>query len=669
MSELPEDIFQNFLKENYREALSRMAFAGETFLVVDFEELLVESQALAKHLMDNPDEYVKCADNAALAQLQIEEPEYAESIKTVTVRFKNLPSVIPLREVGSDHIGKLIMVKGIVVSLSPAKPLVELGAFECQRCEENMYVSQNNFLLKPPNICSNPACKRKGPFEFLQNQSTFIDFQTMRIQERPEDLPSGQLPRWLEVKLLTRDMVDVARVGDFVSVTAVIRVFSNKQQRSFSMYLDSNYVDTLSKEPETTIVSLEEEQQILELSRDPWIHRKIIRSIAPSIFGYEHIKEAIAHLLFGGVTKHFPDITLRGNMNELLVGDPSTAKSQLLQSVVKVAPRGLYTSGRGTTAAGLTAAVLRAESGMILEAGALVLADKGIAAIDEMDKMRPEDRVAIHEAMEQQTISIAKGGIIATLNARTSILAAANPTLGRYDPYRTVTDNINLPVTILSRFDLIFVLRDISEQKTDRDMTRHILDLHKRGVASKPEPTIPTDLFRKYVSYAQKINPVLTEEAIECLERFYLAMRAMGETEGTPVAITTRQLESLVRIAESNARMALRKEVLVEDAETAIAMMKRSLEEVGIDISSRKFDIDVIMTGKPKTVRDKLSVILGVLTDMEKQQGGREVEKMELIETLHKNYDIARPDSEKLLSQMLRDAIIFAPKEGYLRKT
>jgi replicative DNA helicase Mcm len=311
--------------------------------------------------------------------------------------------------------------------------------------------------------------------------------------------------------------------------------------------------------------------------------------------------------------------------------------------------------------------VLREKSGgMTLEAGALVLADKGIAAIDEMDKMRTEDRVAIHEAMEQHTVSVAKGGIVATLNARTAILAAANPALGRYDPYRTVAENISLPVTILSRFDLIFVLRDVPEKSHDAKMTEHILDLHRTGISPVETPIEP-DLFRKYVSYAKNIKPVLTKEALESLKSFYLLMRSVSETEGTPVAITARQLESLVRLAEARARAALRKEVTAEDAERATKMMTTSLEEVGIDISSHKFDIDIIMTGKPKSLRDKLSVILGLISSMEKETGM--VDKERLLERLQVEYDILSGEAERLIGQMLKEGTLFAPRDGYLKKT
>lgn len=373
------------------------------------------------------------------------------------------------------------------------------------------------------------------------------------------------------------------------------------------------------------------------------------------------------YLLFGGVSKSLPDINIRGEMNALLIGDPGTAKSQLLQYIAQIAPRGLYTSGRGTTAAGLTAAVVREKGGsMSLEAGALVLADKGIACIDEMDKMRPEDRVAIHEAMEQHTVSVAKGGIVATLNARTAILAAANPSLGRYEPHRTVAENISLPVTILSRFDLIFVLRDVPDKESDKKLSKHILEIHRKG-KQPVEAEINSDLLRKYVSYAKTIQPELSSGALKVLGDFYMAMRSASEGEGSPIAITARQLESLIRVAEARARVALRNKVTSEDAEAAISLMQRSLSEVGIDVSLDKVDIDIIMTGRPKSVRDKLHSVLSVLMAMEKETGM--VDKNTLVTELEEKHNIPRTETERMISQLLREGTIYEPREGSLKKT
>jgi len=673
----PQERFQEFFKtEKYRQRISQMAVTEKTSLLVDFEELLAFDQRLAEELLEKPDECLKHANNAAYAQLQIEDPEYAEKMagkaETVVVRIVRLWQATQLRKLGSEHIGKLVMVEGIVVRSTPVRPMVMRAAFRCKGCGEITYINQTGLFLKAPFTCSNPSCGRKGLFEFVQEESTFIDSQDLRMQERPEDLPPGQLPRTLHIKLVGSEIVDVARPGDHVSIVGIVRAVSPTlprvgKLRTFVLHSDGNSIEVLGKEPEIALPSPEEEEKILELAKDPWIHRKLMNSIAPSIYGYDHVKEAIMYLLFGGIPKILPDITIRGDLNTLLIGDPGTAKSQLLQYVARVAPRGLYTSGRGTTAAGLTAAVIRERGGgMSLEAGALVLADKGIACIDEIDKMRPEDRVAIHEAMEQHTVSVAKGGIVATLNARTAILAAANPALGRYEPHRTVAENISLPVTILSRFDLIFVLRDVPNKEVDSKMSEHILEIHRKAL-SPVEPPMPIELLRKYVSYAKGIKPALTSEALQRLKDFYLAMRSASETEGSPVAITARQLESLVRIAEARARAALRKEVLAEDAETSVAIMKRSLEEVGIDLSSYKIDIDIIMTGKPKSVRDKLQTVLSTLMDMEKETGI--VEKTALLNELETRYKISKGEAERLIGQLLREGTIYEPREGYIKKT
>ena len=669
----PQQRFQEFFKrEKYRQRIAQLAMTGKNSILIDFEELYGFDQALAEQVLNRPEEYLQHAGKGAYEQLRIEDSEYAEKIEKISIRIVQLLGKEQLRKLGSKQMTKLVMVEGIVVRATPVRPMVLQGAFKCKRCGTMNMVEQTGQFLKAPTVCIAPDCGRDGPFEFVQEESTFIDSQDLRLQEKPEDLPPGQLPRTLAVKTVGDDIVDVARPGDHVSIVGIVHAFAPSlmgmgKLRTFILQLDANSVELLGKEPETSPPTPEEEEKIQALSKDPWVHRKIRDSIAPSIFGYEHIKEAIMYLLFGGVSKTLPDVSIRGEPNILLIGDPGTAKSQLLQYVARIAPRGLYTSGRGTTAAGLTAAVVREKGGsMSLEAGALVLADKGIACIDEMDKMRPEDRVAIHEAMEQHTVSVAKGGIVATLNARTAVLAAANPSLGRYEPNRTVAENVPLPVTILSRFDLIFVLRDVPNKESDGKMSRHILELHRRG-ASPVEAQVDAELLRKYVSYAKGIKPVLTDDALKQLSDFYLAMRSASETEGSPVAITARQLESLIRLSEARARVALRREVTAEDAGAAIAIMRKSLEEVGIDLSSYKMDIDLIMTGRPKSIRDRLSIVLSTLMSMEKVTGI--VEKEALVTELETKSKIPRGEVERMISQLLREGTIYEPREGCLKKT
>jgi len=669
----PQERFLDFFKkEKYRQKISQMAIHGKESLTVDFEDLFAFDQSLAEALLDKPEQFLQYANNAAYAQLGIEDSDYAQKIDKVTVRITKLLGHEQLRKLGSKQMGKLVMIEAIVVRATPVRPMVMRAAFKCKRCGTINHVEQKGQFLKAPTVCAGPDCGKDGPFDFVQEESAFVDSQDLRLQERPEDLPPGQLPRTLAAKLIGEDVVDVARPGDHVSIVGIVQAFAPSKPgigklRTFILQLDANSVEVLGKEPETSPPTPQEQEKILALAKDPQVHRKLTNSIAPSIYGYDHIKEAILYLLFGGVSKTLPDVNVRGEMNALLIGDPGTAKSQLLQYVARIAPRGLYTSGRGTTAAGLTAAVIREKGGsMSLEAGALVLADKGIACIDEMDKMRPEDRVAIHEAMEQHTVSVAKGGIVATLNARTAVLAAANPALGRYEPHRTVAENISLPVTILSRFDIIFVLRDVPNKDADGKMSQHILEIHQRG-RTPVEAPVDAELLRKYIGYAKTIQPELSNDALNKLRDFYLAMRAASESEGSPVAITARQLESLVRVAEARARAALRKEVTGEDAEAAIALMKRSLEEVGIDMSSYKMDIDIIMTGRPKSVRDKLQLVLSTVIAMEKETGT--VERDALITELEEKHKLPRAEIERMIGQLLKEGTLYEPGEGRLKKT
>jgi replicative DNA helicase Mcm len=673
----PAERFQSFLGSfqtqmgeiKYRERLSEVERTGINSLIVDFEDLMITDRPLAENILERPDEFLPHLDEAALSQFRI----YASGESApdhIRVRLRGLPLKTDLRKMGAKHIGKLISVEGILVRSSSIQPLLTMAAFKCRGCGATVGpIPQRGHTMVPPAICE--GCRRVGPFDLIEVESEFINSQRTRIQERPEDLPPGQMPRWVDV-ILTEDLVDTARPGDRVVLVGTVRTSREFHpgrgvSRTFDLYLEANSVEVAGKEPEVVQISPEEEQQILELSKDPRVHEKIIHSIAPSIYGYEDIKESIAYLLFGGVPKSLPDgITIRGDANVLIIGDPGTAKSQLLQYVSKAAPRGLYTSGRGSTAAGLTAAVIRErEGGMTLEAGALVLADRGVCAIDEIDKMRNEDRVAIHEAMEQQTVSVAKGGIVATLNARASILAAANPALGRYDPYRSITENINLPVTILSRFDLIFVIRDEPAKDFDERMAEHILVLHRTGT-SPVEPSIPLPLLRKYISYSRRIRPVISDEASRRLQEFYLKMRTK-ETRESPVAITARQLEALVRLAEARARAACRKEVTVDDAQAAVLLMQKSLRQVGIDIETGKMDIDIIMTGTPKSVRDRLQLILAVIVDAEK--AGEMIHDEDLFQRLQQEYGLARVESTRLLEQLVRDGLVYSPKPGYYKKT
>ncbi|MEM0231950.1 MAG: minichromosome maintenance protein MCM, partial [Candidatus Methanomethyliaceae archaeon] len=402
--------FANFLRYfqdnqgrfKYREALAQMASLGKTSLVIDFEDLMIYDSELAKELKEKPNKIITYANFAIADVLRVEHMEYVAKIKEFKARFRKLDEIVPLRELKASFIGKLIMIEGIITRTSAVKQLLKIAVFQCPVCGREISIEQSSTNIITPNQCDD--CGRKGKLKLLQEKSEFIDWQKIRVQERPEELPPGQLPRSIDC-VLQGDLVDTIRPGDRVYVIGILQPRQESSRlATFSVEVDVNYIEISEKGMEEVKITPEDEKTIIELSKDPLLYQKIFSSIAPSIYGYEEIKEAIAYQLAGGVPKIMPDgIKVRGDINILLVGDPGTAKSQLLQYVAKIAPRGIYTSGKGATAAGLTATVVRDKetNEFFLEAGALVLADNGIACIDEIDKMRSEDRVALHEAMEQ----------------------------------------------------------------------------------------------------------------------------------------------------------------------------------------------------------------------------------------------------------------------------
>ena len=655
-----------FKREDYRKQLASIGLEGKESIEVDFQNLYSFDQNLATSLIEKPEETIKILENAARNQLLVEDPEYASKLEHLKVRVVNLFEAKPIRKIGAEDLYKLRMVKGLVVKATAVKPKILEAAFECLRCGTRQRILQTEGKRIKPVKCSNPHCMRAGPFRFVPQESRMINVQDIWIQETPEELPAGQLPRSFHIRAYG-ELVDKARPGDLIAVVGIVQPVEIKESsNTFDLCMVANSITVLNKEPEA-MPDPSELEKIKELAKDPWIHRKIIMSIAPAIYGYEEVKEAIMYLLFGGVPKEREGTKIRGEINVLLVGDPGTAKTQLLKFVQSVAPRGVYCSGRGSTGAGLTAACQRdPDTGeMTLEAGALVLADRGIVCIDEIEKMRPEDRVNIHEPLESQTISVAKGGIVATLNARTAVLAAANPVFGRYNVFKTIFENLaSLPATLLSRFDLIFLMLDKPEPERDKKLAEHILNLHRGTV---PPPPIPRELLRKYIAYARQINPELTPEAAQLLNDFYTKIRARIEKIETLTEIGARQLEALVRIAEARARAALRDKVLPEDAAAAIKITSQSLKQIGIDVETGEIDVDMIMTGKPKSVRDKMSAILSLIIKMEMESGL--ADKQALLDTLEQEYNIPKHEALRLINQLIREGAIFEPKEGFLKKT
>lgn len=667
----------------YFDRINNMMASNTTFIVVDYIDLDRNKPELTKLITDTPDDMFDAFNKAVYSILREIHYDYAEEIKDkIKVRIGNYSVQKGLREINADVINKLISVPGMVVRTSEIKPLAKKIAYACLNCNTLNEAQLKGLTLKKPMRCT--QCSEKE-LEMDPEHSYFTDFQLVRIQELPEDLPAGQLPHYVEVTVMD-DLVDRCRPGDRVLLTGIVRIEQEQslQVRTslFRLRMEGNNIEFLggilgnkdertvdSKDERTVdriVISREDEKRILALASMPDNYDKLIASFAPHIYGHEVIKESILLLIVGSVTKKLADgSNRRGDINIFLVGDPGTAKSEMLKFAAKIAPRGLYTSGRGTTAAGLTAAVIRDKSGiMMLEAGAVVLGDQGLVCIDEFDKIKSEDRSALHEVMEQQTCSVAKGGIVATLNARTSILSAANPKYGKYDPFRNITENVEpLPIPLLTRFDIIHVIRDSADTERDNRIASHILEIH-RDIEHAAQSAIEIDLFRKYLAYAKQIEPKLTPEAIDILRKYYLQMRNV-DSEGM-ITATPRQLEGLVRLATARARLLLKDSVDTEDAERAIYLVSQMLETVGIDVNTGKVDLGVLH-GKPLSETSKLKTFTDVFNGLSGEDKN-DVEEKNFIDELVKTGKFTEDEAKDFIRKAMQNGQIYERRAGFYAK-
>ena len=642
-----------------------------TTLFIDFSDLLVWDNTevgykLANLLVDRPDEALNAARQALIELARVEAPDLLEKARDdLAVGVRGLPLRVPLRFIEREHIGKLVSFEGTIVKATPRYLYIKRAAWVCRNCEGIVYTDTVGDQLVKPEAC--PKCG-KTSFEEDVKRHKLVDWRMITVQEPPEEVPPGQVPAVAEV-VLYNDLTKAGNPGDKVVVAGIVRAVKKSWKDSkLSFVVEATGLDVVAKDVPVQITP-EDERKIKELASRPDVEDLILASFAPSVHGLEPIKKAIVLQLFGGVPKVFPDgVRVRGDIHLLLVGDPGTAKSQLLKYAASIAPRGVYTTGKGSTAVGLTAAVVKdpGSGSYALEVGALVLADLGLCAVDEIDKMEAKDRVAMHEAMEQQTVSVAKAGIVATLNARTSVLAAANPLFGRYDPHRPVSENISLPPTILSRFDLIFLVRDAPDREWDAELAAHIR-AHHTGSPAAAEPPIPPTLLRKYIAYARaNCKPRLTEEAGKKLEEFYVELRSKAARPDSPVPITPRQLEALIRLSEAHAKMRLSDVVTEKDADAAIDLMMQFLKSAGIDVETGEIDIDVVMTGKPKSQRERMALLWDVLKRMLKENKGADVKRDEYIAVaVEKGFD--ESFVEKVLAAWYNEGRIVEPKPGYIR--
>ena len=687
--------WQEFFNRYCKDQLDNLAdkYPDLRTLVVEYPNLERYDIDMAEDLLESPRTTLEVA-HMALADLEL---GVNKTLDKAHVRIANLPSKTGIRDLRSQHISKLIAIEGMVRKATEVRPRITNAAFECQRCNNTTFIEQTDTIkFTEPLECENEMCLKKGPFKIDVDKSTFVDAQKLRLQESPENLRGGEQPQTLDIDA-EDDIAGVVAPGDRLVITGILKSYQRVSREGkstfFDIILESSHIEREDKEYDELEITEDDVAEIQELASDSKIYSRMVSSIAPSIYGNEDVKEALLMQLFSGIVKNLPDGSrIRGDIHMLLVGDPGIAKSQLLRYAVRLAPRGVYTSGKSATSAGLTAAAVKDDFGdgrWTLEAGALVLADMGVAAVDEMDKMSKEDRSALHEAMEQQTVSVAKAGIMATLKSRCALLGAANPRYGRFDTYQPLAEQIRMPPALLSRFDLIFILMDKVDHSFDSMLANHVIGAHHAGQIAAQlervtdtsytqtdvdsamkivEPDIEPEILRKYIAYAKReVVPVMRDEAKQSLIDFYLGMRRMGDGKESPVPVTARQLEALVRLSEASARVRLSNEVTMEDAERTIRITESCLKQVAFDPVTGNFDADMVAVGSSKSQRDKLRLVRNLIKDFGKQYNGQPMPEDELMIQAQEKHGISNEELEEILDKMSRQGEILRPTKGHVK--
>ena len=648
--------------ETYKKEIGKIIRKGKKVIFINFEDLASNSPVLIEALIAQPEEVLQLLETAL---------EDMGLIKNPRIRFNDLPKTqsVRIRTIRAIHLNQLIYFEGLVRQASEVRPQVVNARFECPSCGTVISVLQIEKKFREPSRCS---CGRKGQFRLLSK--TMVDAQRLVIEESPESLSGGEQPRRISV-FLNEDLVEPymeekTTPGSKVRVLGILKEVpvplpSGAISTRFDLAVESNNLIPLETTYEELDISEEDERQIQELSEDPELFNKLRNSVATSIWGYEEIKEALVLQMFGGVRKISEDGSIfRGDIHVFLMGDPGVAKSVTLKFVSNIAPKGRYIVGKAATGAGITATVVRDEflKGWSLEAGAMVLANKGIICIDEIEKMDANDRSAMHEALEQQTVTISKANVQATLSAQTSVLAAGNPKYGRFEPLQSISEQIDLPPALINRFDLIFIQRDLPNIEQDEKIATHVLNLHQKN---EVKPDIEVDLFKKYVAYAkQRIKPKLTQDAVDEIKGFYMKMRkASLDGDGTSISISARQLQGLVRLAEAHAKSRLSPIVEVEDSQVAIRLTNYYLMQVGYDPETKTFDIDRFSTKISSSKRSKILLLKDSIRKLE-EKFGKQIPIDKLREEVK---DMSDAEFEESIEKLKKSGDLFQPKQGFIQ--
>jgi len=621
------------------------------------------NEKLYNQLINFPTEVIPIFDRElwkiSLTELRVE-PEDVGPCQAQMINLHEKDSKI-MRNMNPVDIEKLITLKGIVIRCSDLVPDMMAGLFRCtnEECKNEVNVKLVHWTIPEPTKCAN--CNANHSFQLIHNDCTFQDKQMLKLQETPELVPEGETPQNVAICCYD-DLVDSVRPGDRVEVTGIYRASPVHSMRGFkslnAVYRTSIDAIAIVPEQKTRVEIADDEEwclgeapklkegrdldpdyvgeeaarvnkQIRELAAErdadgnSTIIEKLVQSFSPSIYEEDEVKKGLLCQLFGGTPKAVSAHSkgkCRPEINTLLCGDPSTAKSQLLQYAYKLAPRGMYTSGKGSSAVGLTASISKdpATGEIVLESGALVLADRGLCCIDEFDKMDDNARAILHEAMEQQTVSVAKAGIVCSLNARTAILATANPKDSSYDPKKSVVDNINMPKNLMSRFDFIWLMLDKRNREMDERLANHLVSMYSEsGAKNRVEAKIEPGLFRQYVAFAKRwVHPEISDEAAASLVKNYTDLRNQGGSREV-ITATPRILESLIRISESLTKMELREVVTLADVDEAVRLLKAATYAAAIDPETGLIDMEQLIAGvgagKRKRAKELESLLQEVL--------------------------------------------------------
>lgn len=634
--------WRKVLKKSFKEGLGELyrLYPFKRSLYIDYEKLQKSGKIgleLADEILKNPEKAITDCKDAIKQNNLIFLSDQQDEVDKINIRFINIPKRqgFEIRHINSQKIGSLVILEG-VVKKAPSKPTKQIteAVFRCLNCGTLTppYKQGYRKWVEPYRNCS--QCERQTKFELVDKLSNDIDTQLIRIQDPPESLKGGQEPATIEVNV-TDDLTSPEnRVtpGNRVLIYGILRTHQIVQNGGktpyFEYYIEANNVIKLSESFDDIEILEEDEAEILKLSKSKTLVKDIISSIAPEIYGHEEIKLAIALQLFGGIRKDNGQYSIptRGDSHILIISDPGMAKSVLLRYVVELSPIGMFTSGKGTSSAGLTAAAVQdtLSKGWTIEAGAIVLADGGVLAVDEIDKMSPEDRGSIHSALEQQVVNINKAGMSMELPAKTAVLAAANPKSGRFIDSMSISSQLDFDPAILSRFDLIFVMQDKPDTEQDRRISLHILEKHRRGElkakgllteSSVIEPVIHPELFKKYIAFARQDIPILSDSAIRMIDDYFVKLRMSNGVNPEAVPATFRQEEGIVRLAEAYARMHLSDEITAEYAAGAISLVDHCLKAILWDKRTGKMDIDKLTSNLSSYDRVVISAIKDTLIE------------------------------------------------------